>query len=242
MWWKCSLKARENTIELSRIIDFKISRDRPSIMCRQHYFFLSLFVSPPFFTTATESELRVWYALLILLSANASASRIVGVLFFRKVCVSHVLSARVSLSPQNIHVFRALVYFLSVFIPVGFFFIREHPQIHSPRRIILLIRYSHFYALHVFPINYWYFSDINNLQVFNNYSSGIYLKRWLYAVFHLFIEIKVFYKYMKTLFSVLFREKFFVFTKTFYQTFSINTLIVEEFYIEKFFFLCSRIL
>lgn len=80
------------------------------------------------------------------------------------------------------------------------------------------------------------------MQVFNNYSSGIYLERWLYVVFQLFMEIKIFYRYMKTLFSGLVCEKFFVFTKTFYETFSINTLIVKEFYIEKFFFLYNRIL
>jgi len=56
--------------------------------------------------------------------ANASASQWNRgwCSFFRKVYVTHSLSARVSLSPQNIHVFRALVYSLSLCIYSSQFF------------------------------------------------------------------------------------------------------------------------
>lgn len=132
--------------------------------------------------------------------------------FFRTkcVCVTCSLQVRVSLSPWNIHVFRALVYSLPVFIPGQFFFVCEHPQIHSSRRIILLIRYSHFYAPRTFPIDYRYFNDVNNIQNFNNYLSGIYLDSAVTQFFNYSSKSKIFCRHVKTSFSVLFCEKSFV--------------------------------
>lgn len=161
-----------------------------------------------------------------------------GVLFFVK-CVLHVLSARVSLSPQNIHVFHALVYSLSVFIPVSFF-VCEHPQIHSLRKIILLIQYSHFYAFCIFTIDYRYFNNVNNFQNFNNYTSEIYIGG-LYTIFQLFIEFKVFYTYMKISFSRIVLQKILCFYENLFA--NLFRFMVEKLYIEiNIFFLYGKIL
>jgi len=126
----------------------------------------------------------------------------------------------------------------------GQFFVCEHPQIYSPRRIILLIRYSYFYALRIFPndsIFYQYFNDVNNFQNFNNYSSGIYLDWQLNIIFQLFIEIKVFQIYKNVILSLSFFAQSSLFIqKPFIKLFLFNTLIIEKFYIEKFPFFMER--
>lgn len=78
-------------------------------------------------------------------------SWVVFFFFFTK-CVCHMFCPRAFHYPRGIFMFSALSFIPSLYLsPVGaYFFICEHPQIYSPRRIILLIRYSHFYALHVF--------------------------------------------------------------------------------------------
>lgn len=118
------------------------------------FFFLFFFL---FFTTrqcpSYACDTLYWFCYPLM---RAHRGRIVGGVLFLAKCVSHVLSTRVSLSSRNIHVFHALVYSLPVFIPVSFF-VCEHPQIHSLRRIILLIRYSHFFTLFLF---FWSIIDI----------------------------------------------------------------------------------
>lgn len=184
--------------------------------------FLSLFFFL-FFTTrqcpSYACDTLYWFCYPLM---RAHRGRIVGGVLFLAKCVSHVLSTRVSLSSRNIHVFHALVYSLPVFIPVSFF-VCEHPQIHSLRRIILLIRYSHFfYTLPIFLIDYRYFNDVNNFRNFNNYSSGIYLDQRLHTVFQLFNEIEVFYRYVKMSFSVYFAKNSVSIPKLFIKLFLFN--------------------
>lgn len=84
------------------------------------------FLSPlfsPFFTTrqrpSYSCDTLYWFCYPLMWAHIAAESWVV---FFFTKCVSRVLSARVSLSPRNIHVFRALVYSLPIFIPVSFLF------------------------------------------------------------------------------------------------------------------------
>lgn len=85
------------------------------------FFFLFFFF--PFLRYATVSELRVWHALLILLSLmRAHRSGIVGgVLFFAK-CMLHTLSPRVFHYPRRIFMFSALSFILSLCIYSSQFF------------------------------------------------------------------------------------------------------------------------
>lgn len=87
--------------------------------------FFFLFFLPPFFTTATASELRVWHALLILLSANASASRIVGgcSFFSQSVCVTCSLRARFIIPAEYSCFPRSRLFPLCIY-PGRFFYLR----------------------------------------------------------------------------------------------------------------------
>lgn len=142
----------------------------------------------------------------------------------------HVFSLRARfIIPAEYSCFPRSRLFPTCICPGQFFFVCEHPQIHSLRRIILLIRYSQFYALRIFPIDYRYFNDVNSFQNFNNYSSGIYLDRRLYAVFSIIHwNWSILQMYGNIILSDVSRKILYLY-KNLLSKFFCLALIVEEF-------------
>lgn len=176
----------------------------------------------PFLHDATVSELRMWHALLILLSANASPSRQNRgwCSFSRKVCVTRSLHARFIILAEY-SCFPCSRLFSPCIYSGQFFCLRASANTLAAENYSFDSIFPFFYTLPIFLIDYRYFNDVNNFRNFNNYSSGIYLDQRLYTVFQLFNEIEVFYRYVKMSFSVYFAKNSVSIPKTFYQTFSV---------------------
>lgn len=122
----------KNEREFSRIIDFEISRNRPSIAYRRCHSSLSLFFFIPFLYDATTSKLRVCDTLywLCYLLIRAQRDRRGWRLFFLRngSCVLHGFHY-----PRGIFIFSARFRFIPfIFISVSFLFVCECRQIHSP--------------------------------------------------------------------------------------------------------------
>lgn len=144
----------KNAQGFSRIIDFEISRNHSSIAYRRrHPSLFPLFI--PFLYDATTPKLRVCDTLywLCYQLIRAGRDRLVGgVFFFFAKWVMR--SPRLSLSPWNIHIFRALPFYYSLHIYFGQLFVCLRMSANTLARgePFFVIRYFYF-ALHLFPSN-----------------------------------------------------------------------------------------